>query len=205
MPDLDLRFDAYTEKFSSKMLAELRQFAEDHPFEGPVSVEIGANRGKFLVELAERHPEQTYVGLELRRSFAQLADRLLKRRGCHNSVCLHADANLAVPILLDDGQLQELFLLYPDPWWKARHAKRRIIQPDFLDILARKMPSGGMVWIRTDVGPLADEMRDTLIAHDAFEPLPFDEFPREAFPWTNREQHCFAAGIPAHLVYFRRI
>lgn len=205
MANLDFRFDDYTEKFSSKMLAELRSYALEHPFKGPVSIEIGANRGKFLTELAERHPEKTYLGIEIRRSFAGISHRRLKRHGCSNADCIHADANLAIPILFDDGQIDEFFLLYPDPWWKSRHHKRRIIQESFLDLMEKKMPKGGKVWIRTDVGPLADEMRDTLILHDAFEPIDPSEYPQEPLPWTNREQHCFEAGIPAHLVYFERV
>ncbi|MEZ4461134.1 MAG: tRNA (guanosine(46)-N7)-methyltransferase TrmB [bacterium] len=204
MADIELRFDEYTEQFSSKSLAELREYAVTHPIDGPISIEIGANRGKFLTELALRHPERRYLGIEIRRSFAQAAQKLARRVGATNSDTIHADANLAIPILIDDGQLDEMFLLYPDPWWKARHHKRRIIQPDFLDLLSQKMPSGGMVWIRTDVGPLADDMRQTLVDHPEFEPLHLDEFPKDPFPWTNREVHCFAQGLPAHLVYFRR-
>jgi len=205
MSDLEFRFDNYTEQFASKMLAELRAYAVDHPFDGPVSIEIGTNRGKFLTEIATAHPEKTYLGLELRKSFAGIAHRRLKRDGNTNADCIHADANLAIPILFDDGQIEEMFLLYPDPWWKARHHKRRIIQETFLDLMEQKMPSGGKIWIRTDVGPLADEMRDTLLLHKSFEPLPIEEYPLEAFPWTNREQHCFEAGIPSHLVYFYRV
>lgn len=205
MANLDLRFDAYTEEYSGRSLAELRSYALSHPIDGPISIEIGANRGKFLVDLAEINPDRRYLGIELRLSFARAAASLGKRRGCTNADTIHADANLAIPILIDDGQLEEMFLLYPDPWWKAKHHKRRMIQPDFLDLLAKKMPSGGKVWIRTDVGPLADDMRSTLTDHPEFEPLKLEEYPLNPFPWTNREVHCFERGFPAHLVYFRRI
>lgn len=205
MANLKLRFDAYTEEFSSKSLAELRAYAVTHPIDGPISIEIGANRGKFLTELALRNPQRRYLGIEIRKSFAEAACKLAQRKNATNADTIHADANLAIPILIDDGQLTEMFLLYPDPWWKSRHHKRRIIQPDFLDLLARKMPSGGMVWIRTDVGSLADDMRDTLNDHDQFEPLTIDEYPEQPLPWTNREVHCFKQGLPTHLVYFRRI
>ncbi len=205
MANLDLRFDAYTEEYSGRSLAELRSYAVTNPIKGPISIEIGANRGKFLVDLAEKNPERQYLGIELRLSFARAASSLGKRRGCGNADTIHADANLAIPVLIDDGQLEEMFLLYPDPWWKAKHHKRRMIQPDFLDLLGKKMPSGGKVWIRTDVGPLADDMRSTLNDHPEFEPLKLEEYPTMPFPWTNREVHCFERGLPAHLVYFRRI
>lgn len=205
MADLELRFDAYTEKFSSRSLVELREYATSNPFVGPVSIEIGSNRGRFLIDLARRNPDRQYLGIELRRSYAEASQSLARRTGVNNVWMIHADANLAIPILLDDGQLAEMFLLYPDPWWKSRHHKRRMIQPEFLDLLARKMPSGGKVWIRTDVGPLADDMRTTLIDHDAFRIMKQDEYPLEPFPWTNREYHWFAKHLPSHLVYFERI
>ncbi len=204
MADLDLRFDEYTEKYSDKMLGEVREYAANHTLPPKVVVEVGSNRGKFLWQLALRQDDKFHIGMEIKRKLVRTAQRRLEREGVENAQFLCADANLAIPILIDDGQLTDFFLLYPDPWWKKKHAKRRVIQPKFLDLLAQKMPKGGNIWIRTDVGPLADEMRDTLVEHPEFEPLPFDEFPRDPWPWTTREYHCFEAGLPSHLVYFRR-
>jgi hypothetical protein len=66
------------------------------------------------------------------------------------------------------------------------------------------MVGGGTLWIRTDVGPLADDMRDVLVEHPDFEPLPFDEFPDEPFPRSTRERHVIGEGMPVNVVYFQR-
>ncbi|MBA2661833.1 MAG: tRNA (guanosine(46)-N7)-methyltransferase TrmB [Bradymonadaceae bacterium] len=205
MPDLSLRFDAHTEHFYSRQLAWLRDRALNDPFVGPVSVEIGSNRGKFLRELSGRDPERFYIGIEWRHKFVELAKEMFEKHGVANAITFRADANLAIPVLFDEGQLQELFVLFPDPWWKSRHRKRRIIQPAFLDILATKMPLGAMIWIRTDVGTLADDMREILDAHPCFEALPFEQFPVEPFPRTNREVTIIAKGLPIHPLYYRRV
>lgn len=204
MPDLEYRFDDTTEEYCARQLVEVREFARTVSLPGDLALEIGSNRGRFLLELARRAPDRVHLGVELRFKYAKLARRDLRRHGIENAHVVCADAALLLPVAIDDGQLAEMFLLYPDPWWKQRHRKRRVIRPDFLDLLARKMRSGGRVWIRTDVGPLADDMRDTLLAHPEFEPVAPEQFPLQPFPRSTRERHWVAAKNPVNLVYFSR-
>lgn len=204
MPDLDHRFDDITEHYSSRMLAEIRRFARDVELPARVMLEIGTNRGRFLLPLAKQFPDRVALGIEIRNKYARLARRDLVKAGVTNAHVLAADAALALPIVIDDGQLTDVFVLYPDPWWKKRHQKRRVIRPDLLDLLHAKMAEGANLWVRTDVGPLADDMRDTLTEHPGFEPLPPDEYPLEPFPRSTRERKWVADHNPVHLVYFRR-
>lgn len=204
MPDLDLRFDDITEQYSRRELEEARRFARDEPLPDAVMLEIGSNRGRFLLQLARANPDAFAVGIEIRHKYARLARRDLEKAGITNARVIAADAALALPIVMDDGQITDVFVLYPDPWWKKKHRKRRVIREDLLDLLARKMRPGGHLWIRTDVGPLADDMRETLLLHDAFEPLPPEEFPVTKFPRSTRERKWIADQNPINLVYFRR-
>lgn len=202
MADLTLRFEDYIEDNFDRMLAEIRDFARTRTLPEKLSLEIGSNKGRFLWGLAQRNTQQFYLGLEIRVKYADQANRLYEREGITNAHVLRADANLAIPILVDDGQLDELFLLYPDPWWKERHRKRRIIQPDFLDLMTRKMRPGGKLWIRTDVGPLANDMRADLNAHPNFELTPFDDYPLEAFPKSERDIITANKGMPVQTLYY---
>lgn len=204
MPDLDLRFDDITERFSSHQLEEVRAFASTHALPADLMLEIGTNRGRFLKQLALRHPESGVVGVELRHKYVTLARRDLEDAKITNAHIVSADAALLLPIAIDDGQLTDVFVLYPDPWWKKRHQKRRIIRPDFLDLLARKMRSGANLWIRTDVGPLADAMRDTLTDHPGFEPIAPEDYPVAPFLRSRRESKTIRASRPVNIVYFRR-
>jgi tRNA (guanine-N7-)-methyltransferase len=202
--DLIHRFDPITEQYYDRPLARLRTLAAELTLPERVSVEIGSNRANFLRGLSQQQPERYHVGIEWKKKYVQWGNELLEAHNVTNALLLQADANLAIPILFDDGQIDELFILFPDPWWKKRHRKRRVIQPEFLDLMTRKMPPGGMIWIRTDVGPLADDMRDVLDAHEHFEPLPFDEYPALPFPRTTREVKIIAQNLPIHLLYYRR-
>ncbi len=204
MPDLDLRFDTYTEQFYDQQLAALREQALTISLPERLSLEIGSNKGMFLRGLAKRYPEREYLGIEIRAKYTRQANDSYAREGIPNARVLRADGNLAIPILIDDGQISELFALYPDPWWKARHRKRRLIQPAFLDLLERKMHPGAKLWIRTDVGVLANDMRDTLNSHRAFRPTPIDDIPMTPFPRSERDVRSIAMGIPVQLVYYTR-
>ncbi len=204
MPNPDYRFDKYTEEYQAAELERVRAYARQAHLPAQVSMEIGSNRGRFSSELAGRHPERYYLGVEWS-SLAKNARSRLKRDGVDNADVLAADANHVLPLVIDDGQLAELFLLFPDPWWKKRHRKRRVIQPAFLDLLAQKMACGGKLWIRTDVGPFADDMRETLAAHPAFEPVDVFDYPIEPFPRSTRERHVISNGIPVHTLYYERI
>jgi tRNA (guanine-N7-)-methyltransferase len=205
MPDLDLRFDPYTEQYSSTSLANVRSFAKSWTPRPPVTIEIGSNRGLFLRKLAQENPERDFLGIELRPKFAQLSEASFAREGITNARVLACDAALAFPILFAPGDIGELFVLYPDPWWKTRHRRRRIIRPDFLDLVAEKMIQGGKIWCRTDVGSLANDMRAVLNAHPAFRAMHIDDYPTTPFLRSERELRTISLGMPINILYYERI
>lgn len=204
MANLEYRFDKYTEEYQSQELDRIREFGRQNPLPPEVSLEIGTNRGRFLSELARQFPERYFLGAEWTALAANARSRL-QRDGVQNADVLAADANHLVPILFDDGQLRDVFLLFPDPWWKTKHRKRRVIQPEFLDLITPKMRPGGHLWIRTDVGTFADDMREILAAHPAFKPVDVFDFPLEPFPRSTRERHVIRGGIPIHTIYYQRV
>jgi tRNA (guanine-N7-)-methyltransferase len=205
MPNLDYRFDKYTEEYDSDELERIREFARTVELPDRVSIEVGANRGKFLSKLANAAPDKTFIGVEWQGKLAGIARRRVERRDATNAYVLHADINHVLPVVFDDGQVEELFLMYPDPWWKTRHRKRRVIQPDFLDLLAPKMAPGGKLWCRTDVGTFADDMRETLDEHPAFAAVPLEAIPHEPLPQSTREKHVIRMGLPVHVLYYERV
>jgi tRNA (guanine-N7-)-methyltransferase len=205
MPNLDYRFDKYTEQYDSDELERVREFARTVELPARVSLEVGTNRGKFLSKLANASPEKTFLGIEWQGKLAGIAQRRVDRRDAENAYVLHADVNHVLPVVFDDGQIEEFFLMYPDPWWKTRHRKRRVIQPDFLDLLAPKMSDGAKVWIRTDVGTFADDMRQTLDEHPDFAPVDLEDIPSQPFPHSTREKHVIRMGLPVHVLYYEKV
>lgn len=204
MADLTHRFDPVIEENYAFYLQGIRDFARENPLPQELAVEIGSNRGLFLSRLARAWPERFHLGIEWRMKYVRWGNELLEEEGIENALLLQADANLALPILCDDGQIADLFVLFPDPWWKKKHRKRRIIQPEFLDLLAKKIRPQGTLWIRTDVGSLADDMMEIVDAHPEFEHIPWDQMPREPFPRTTREEKILRKRLPVHTLYYRR-
>ncbi len=115
-----------------------------------VEMEIGFGGGENLIALAAARPDVGFIGAEPFVNGIVKALAEIEARGLSNIRLLHADAR---PFLraLKPGALQRLFVLYPDPWPKTRHHKRRIIQPDFLDAAARAIAPGGELRVASDI------------------------------------------------------
>lgn len=125
-------------------------------------LEIGPGRGDFLFELGEQNLQSSVVAIEYKKKrYSKLIERISKR-GLKNVSLVWGNARLAVPELFQDEQLQEVYILHPDPWPKKRHAKHRLIQKEFLEILAQKIKRGGFLQIQTDDKPYAEWIREAI-------------------------------------------
>ena len=131
-------------------------------------LEIGFGGGEHVTAQAARHPEVGYLASEV---FVEgLAKCLsdIEERGLSNVRLWDEDARALID-LLPDACLDRVFILFPDPWPKKKHHKRRIIQSDFLEALARVMKPGAHLRFATDVRSYADEALERFLAHGAFD------------------------------------
>src|SRR5690606_19607941 len=107
-----------------------------------------------------------------------------------------------------DGCLARVFLSFPDPWWKKRHAKRRVLGPGLLDDLARLLAPGGELFVQTDVEERAQELAALILGHGAFEPASGGRLEVDANPYgarSNREVRAEEDGLPIYrLLALRR-
>jgi tRNA (guanine-N7-)-methyltransferase len=130
----------------------------------PVGVEIGFGNGDALVALAGLHPERNYFGLEVHPP--GVGHVLLQCEAGHiGNVRVACDD--AVEVLtrrVPDASLDEVLLYFPDPWPKKRHHKRRIVQPAFVELVARKLAPGGVLRMATDWQPYAGHMLEVASA-----------------------------------------
>jgi tRNA (guanine-N7-)-methyltransferase len=112
-------------------------------------IEIGPGDGRFLVEAARRDPATAWVGLEIR---AGLARKLAQRPDRPGNAFVHqCDARWIVEHLIADASVAAFHLYFPDPWWKKRHYKRRLIGESFAAALVRSLETGGVVYLLSDV------------------------------------------------------
>jgi len=126
--------------------------------EAPRSLEIGFGNGESLVALAAAHPERDFVGIEVHRPGI---GHLMLRAQALGLANLRVVCGDAVEVLRDriaGGALDEVLLYFPDPWPKKRHHKRRIVQPDFVRLVASRLRRGGTFRLATDWEPYAAQM-----------------------------------------------
>jgi tRNA (guanine-N7-)-methyltransferase len=122
----------------------------------PLEVEIGPGRGGFALDHAAAHPEADLVCIETRRSDCELIRERASRRGLSNVIVLQGDAKLLVPRVFPPASLSALYVHFPDPWWKKRHKKRRMVDVELAARMRTLLRAGGMVDFRTDVRAYAD-------------------------------------------------
>lgn len=172
------------------------------PGEGELELEVGFGRGRFLIERARAAPGSRIIGMEIKAKWAHLVEERRKREGLENAVALRADARAVLARCGPDGCLARAFVLFPDPWWKKRHAKRTVVDESFLDHLARLLRPGGELFVESDVEDRAEAMRERIAAQGAFELVPCEANPYGAR--SNREVRAEEDGLPIYRVMGRR-
>ncbi|MDQ6983949.1 MAG: tRNA (guanosine(46)-N7)-methyltransferase TrmB [Ghiorsea sp.] len=133
------------------------------PKDSPIVLEIGFGNGDFLVHLAEKNPDWTLVGVEIYLpGVAKAVSRLDDAGVIERARITQLPAQYVLEHQIEAEQLNGAFINHPDPWPKARHHKRRIIQKDFAVLLASRIKSGGFIKLASDIPELAEWMRDIL-------------------------------------------
>ncbi len=150
-----------------------------------VWLEVGFGAGEHLAGQAQRHPDVLFLGAEpfvngLGACLAHIDDAALA------NVRLHAGDARTVMALLPDACLDRLYILFPDPWPKARHRKRRLIQPDFIAAAARLLKPGALLRFATDWADYADWTLERFLAAPAFR-------------WTAQRADDWRRPWPDHL------
>ena len=135
------------------------------PAGAPVVMEIGFGNGDFLVHLAKTHPDWMLVGVEIYLpGVAKAVCRLDDVGEIERCRITQLHAQFVLTNQVAEEQLDGIFVNHPDPWPKARHHKRRIIQKDFAELMVTRLKKGGFIKLATDKADLAEWMRDILDA-----------------------------------------
>jgi len=167
----------------------------------PCHVEIGTGNGDLLLALAEEHPENDYLGVEVHRP--GIGNLLLRasRKQLANVKVICRDAADALAIQLPEGGIECVYLFFPDPWPKRRHHKRRLLQPAFAATLRRKLRPHGRLFIATDWDDYAHHLWEVMEVAPGFVNLagPAMAAPRPLWrPVTRYEQRALGAGRAIH-------
>lgn len=176
----------------------------------PAHLDVGSARGEFCLALAASRPELNVVGLEIRHAFADAAKREADTLGLRNAAFFACNASVQTPSLLEAlcGGLRSVTISFPDPWFKERHKKRRVLQPPLARTLEAHLQPGGWMLLQSDVLEVASQMRATVTATatslvDQRDETRWDARPRElAGIDTERERSSRELGRPVYRCLF---
>ncbi len=136
---------------------------------GPVELDVGSGRGRFTNEGAAARPDVNLCGIEHDFTAARRGAKRLKRDQSPNARVFGGDAVRFLRVFVPPGSLSAVHVLYPDPWWKRRHRKRRLlgeaVGPGFLDLILAALAPDGRLHVRTDVGEYFGGITALLDAH----------------------------------------
>ena len=174
-----------------------------------VFLDIGCARGRFLLEMAQQNPDVNYIGIEIRRALVELANQDRDRLSLGNLHYLFGNINSSAQVLLESlpqNSLKTISVQFPDPWFKKKHYKRRVVQPELVKILVDYLAEGGTVFLQSDIKEVAVEMRDRfgsdvrLIQQHEGEWLEINPLPVA----TERELHVLNQNLPVYRVLFQK-
>jgi tRNA (guanine-N7-)-methyltransferase len=165
---------------------------------GPIELDIGFGKGLSLVERTAAAPESRIIGIEVKTKLAYKMNERVHKRGLQNVKIFCGDAREILKRAEPSGSVARVALHFPDPWWKKRHDKRRVIGEALLSKLARLMCSRGELFIQTDVEHRAAQYVSQLRQTDCFtlasESGYVDLNPFDAR--SNREKRAIEDGLP---------
>jgi tRNA (guanine-N7-)-methyltransferase len=174
----------------------------------PLVVEIGFGRGEFLLGMAQREPEQAFVGVEYSYKRALKMARRLARLEIANVRLVEARAEDLVRDVLTDASVATFWVNFPDPWPKKRHFRRRLFQPGLVSRLADRLVPGGRLEVATDHRDYAewiDEiLRDEPKLANRNAPDPWRSTPPDDRTPTAYELEWRALGRDFHFFSYER-
>ena len=137
----------------------------------PIHLDIGSAKGEFLIELATKYPDWNFVGLEIREPLVSLCEKKRRKLELTNLKFLFCNVNVSLDEWLSDldfGQLKRVSIQFPDPWFKRKHFKRRVLKTNILNSIAKAMSKDGEIFIQTDIFKLIEYMTNTIDANRYF-------------------------------------
>ncbi len=152
----------------------------------PRVMEIGFGDGEVLAGMAQSDPGTDYLGVEVHEPGVGHCLLLIEKLGLGNVRLIRHDAVEVLREQIADAGLQRVNLFFPDPWPKKRHHKRRLVQPEFMRLVASKLAPGGLFHVATDWAPYGEHIDAVMSAEPAFESLPASDARRAGTKFERR-------------------
>ncbi len=192
---LETVFSARKRDWTLAELEPARALDELLPGNGAWEVEIGFGKGRYLLRRARSHPERRFFGLELVSKYYRLLRDRARRRGAGNLLLARGEALFLLSAVLPAAFASRLHVYFPDPWPKSKHHKRRLFDPETVDLVLGVLRPGGELFFATDFIEYGRQVRELL---EGYPGLRLEEHDG---PWpdgarTNYEAKYMAEGRP---------
>ena len=174
--------------------------------DSPVELEVGSGKGLFLANAATARPDRNFFGIELAKKYARSAAERVAKKGLMNVRVLPSDARLFMARYCPDRTLHAVHVYFPDPWWKARHKKRRVFAEPLLADIERTLVPGGLLHVATDVDEYFGVITALVANHPDFIEQPATEIkdPEHELDYlTNFERKYRLESRPIYRVHYR--
>jgi tRNA (guanine-N7-)-methyltransferase len=173
----------------------------------PITLEIGFGDGVALAQMAEQLSLRDFVGIEVHRPGIGRLLRVIEDKGLSNVRVIEGDALVVLRHYIPNASLHQVLLLFPDPWPKKRHHKRRIVQSGFVDLLAKKLEVGGILHMVTDWKDYAEHIQTIMEKSADFKPFSpnrhFRTHPQDR-PLTKFERRGLGLGHAIYEMVYQR-
>jgi tRNA (guanine-N7-)-methyltransferase len=169
--------------------------------QAPLDVDLGCGDGTFLCELARKNPERNFLGID--KMAGRVAKVCRKAATLDNVRVLNVESSYAVRYLLPEASVSTFYLLFPDPWPKRRHHRRRIVTIDFLESVYRALEADGMVRIATDQCDYFQQVARAVGSNPRFAVVDMED--RPDLPTTKFERRFVGAGASIYRLSLRKI
>ena len=177
----------------------------------PIHLDIGSAKGEFLIELASKYPKWNFLGLEIREQLVNLSECKRKKLKLGNLKFLYCNVNISLDEWLsglDLNQLKRVSIQFPDPWFKRKHLKRRVLKESLLNSIARYISKDGELFIQSDIIKLMEYMTNAIDESIYFDRKIINGLklletnPYEVF--TDRESFVLMQNLPIYRAMYIR-
>jgi tRNA (guanine-N7-)-methyltransferase len=200
IPGADSKWAVTVVELVPESYVELLDLKKTFGRAAPLEVDLGCGDGTFLCALAERRPQHNFLGIERLAARARRACRKAERLS--NVRVLHLETNYAINYLLPKNSVEVFYLLFPDPWPKRRHHRRRIVTCDFLNAISAALVENGALRIATDQLDYFEHIRRCT---GSFSDFAVDENRCEELPVSGFEKRFKREGAPIYRLELRKI
>ena len=180
------------------------------PADRPIEVELGSAEAQFLMERAVEDPGRSYIGVEIRRDMVDASNHKAAQLGLAQVRSVFANISVDLPRLFPPASVSRFFINFPDPWFKQRQHKRRVVGQELVDQIEPLLSADGEIHVATDIFDIA---LDAMAVLERESPRHFRNLGE---PWTFlrtsrfaarswRERHCEEAGIRIWRLAYRRL